>query len=268
MKLKYIIILWAFFLIGGFAETMGARTPQTLKKRIKQIDANIDAEIREEGMIPATVSHKVPYEYLNLFDHVGPVSKTKLKFDQTLIFKYRYPVSDFIYMGKYSIQLYKIGYVGNASLKTVILKTDRNSMKIRSKLPYAINQQGLFDFMYCTYTRSNPSTIYLDIFGNKTKVLALNDTIAYYNSNLKSLTIRFNKYESKDIFIKANTSGISYTNHDLSRFSYSRPVPFETLFLKHNGELYLIMMSVNNPKVNLQPGMLLSILDGRDVNPL
>lgn len=255
-----------FSIIWGLIGDRGAQTPQTIKSRIKQIDANINAEIREEGMVPATLSHKIPCEYLDLFNHLNPDSKSKLQFDQTLTFKFRYPVSDFIYKGNYLIQLYKVGYVGNASLKKVISETNQNYKAIWSHLPYAINQQGLFNFVYCTYSRPDPLTIHLDIYGNETKVLALNDTIAYYNSHLKSLSLRYNKNEPKDIFIKANTSGISYTTHDHSRFSYNKPVPFETMFLKHDDKLYLVMMSVNNPKVKLPQGMLLAILEGRSAN--
>jgi len=266
MKKGTLMVMWSVFMILAFTATAGAQTPQAIKKRIKQINANVNAELREEGMIPTTPSGKIPYEYLSLLDHVSPVSKSKLKFDQTLVFKFRYPVSDFVYKGNYLMQLYKIGYLGNTSLKTVISETDQNFRKIRGSLPYAINQQGLFNFVYCTYSRPDPSAILVNIYGNKTRTLALNDTIAYYNSHLRSLAIQYNKHEPKDIFVKANTSGISYTTHDFSRFSYSRPVPFETLFLKRNGKLYLIMLSVKNPKVDLQPGMLLNILEGRDVD--
>jgi hypothetical protein len=265
MKKRSIIILSVVIIIFVLQEIIYVHPPQFIKNYIKELNVSTLAKIKAAQRMSAHSSNQIPNDYLSLFNCIAPINKNKLKFDETLIFNYRYPVSDFTYDTNFCLQLYKIGYVGNLPVKLLVFEEPKKTIDRNNNITFTINQQGLFDFFYNLQTRLNPSKVNLSINGSDTKTLAINDTAAYYRSNLKELAVQFNKYESQDIYIEANYSGTSYENHNNSGVFYTEPAPFEVLFLKRRGELYLILFSVKKPKVNLQSGMLLNILNGKNV---
>jgi len=87
----------------------------------------------------------------------------------------------------------------------------------------------------------------LNIFGEQTRVITKNDSVAYYSSNFKRFYIKYKPDGSDEFYGNAS-------EHD----DENAIVPLELMFLKRNRNLYFILMFAN--KGTLKSGMLNSLL--------
>ena len=170
-------------------------------------------------------SNQIPPDYSNLFN--GRVSG--LAFSKTLIFKNRNPISIFNYDNKYTIEVDKIDLSNEFSLKTIIEKS-RTSKRLEN-IYYAIDQQGDMEFNYNnSYRLRHLSKLYLLLSGNNTQQIVKNDSVAYYNSNIKNLSIQGEGNGKPELLV-------------ISKDKNNKGTPVEILFLKKGNALYILLMA-------------------------
>jgi len=216
--------------------------PQFVQSYIDKLNAENRAEIEYGARFAAKASNNLPVN-LNLFG-----SNPDIKFNETLNFINRSPVSKFTYNGKYEIAVCRLD-----SLYTNGLLNTIKERYIDSDLSFNVNY-AIDDIRYITFDYNNSNIklneskgIFLNLDGLNTKTLAKNDTIAYYSSSIKSLSIQHGIDGVRDICAKSN----------------SAPGPIQILFLKRNNSLYALFMVAYRLNDHLDPNLLLSLI----VNP-
>jgi hypothetical protein len=113
--------------------------------------------------------------------------------------------------------------------------------------PYSLDNKTDMDFMYKGLKPDNPRNIFLDLYGDSTRLLQKNDTIAYYYSKCENFAIRFTLGGKIDIYA------------DLKHEQYN-PVPLEILFLKRKDNLFLIILSSKYDAIHLNENYLYDFL--------
>lgn len=115
---------------------------------------------------------------------------------------------------------------------------------------YSLDDRTNMKFLYKLTKPPKPKDIYIDLFGDSTKVLKKNDTIAYYFSKCKNFSVKFNFQDPNDIYGECKNQ-----NPD--------SVPLEILFLKSHGKLYMLMLSSKRANDDLKPGTLFMLLTNK-----
>jgi hypothetical protein len=97
-------------------------------------------------------------------------------------------------------------------------------------------------------TKEKVHSVYFTLYGNSTRILKKNDTAAYYYSNFKNFSIKYQKEGKIDIYGKAkgNPQGSN--------------VPLEIIFLKRNNNLYFILLTNKNYSANLDLNALYNLI--------
>src|SRR6202042_2374798 len=109
--------------------------------------------------------------------------------------------------------------------------------------PYSTDDRTDMKFYYKSSKPKTPGNIYLDLFGDSTRVLEKNDTIAYYYSKCSSFSIKFNPKDPNDMYGE-------------SQSQISGEVPLEILFLKRDTKLFMLTLSCKKANTDLNPNML------------
>jgi len=196
-----------------------------------------------EKIDPQTTSQIAPKSYLQLFgDSDKPTSVS------TSNTKLRNPISELAYKD-YRLIVYKMDTLRDSkvSLNNIIHEsysaTKDNLTAYRGIVEYGDTPE-LYVHMAAP---DKPDRIYLNIFGEQTRVITKNDSVAYYSSNFKRFYIKYKPDGSDEFYGNAS-------EHD----DENAIVPLELMFLKRNRNLYFILMFAN--KGTLKSGMLNSLL--------
>ncbi|MEO6849182.1 MAG: hypothetical protein ABI166_01070 [Mucilaginibacter sp.] len=166
-----------------------------------------------------------------------------LKFNETLVFKFRQPVNKFIY-NQYNILEYKIDAINTLSLKNNLLEKSIDASQI-DNIHYAIDY---VDNTICYYNNNednNKVKIYnitVTLNGKNTKTIILNDSTAYYYSNLRNFSISYNNNQVQDIL--ATSIGI----------------PSEILLQKKRNCIFLFILICKNQTTSLEFNTLLNLI--------
>ncbi|SRR5260221_131404 len=200
-------------------------------------------DITDEKDATRNVS-SAPPEYLNLFK-----KNNKLIFQITVKSKTRNLISQFQYDKKYSINVYRLDILSNSNLNEIIKESHLND-HITYQLSYnLLDRFDQYELLYKSGVQGMASKIYLNLSGDQTQLVLKNDSVAYYYSRLKSFSIKYKLNDPQDFF------GSIKDENSNQRF------PIEIMFIKHNGKIYLILMSLENSSERLIPGTLLSLVN-------
>lgn len=188
--------------------------------------AKASADLRLDS---AATTKTTPAEYLQLFK-----STDKLVPDGSDVCKRRNAVSKFYYDKKYFLEVYKMDGVGNLPLGKLIREkfTDAQMSPGMNYLEYAGDTQ--FAVEYLSRPRQRVSNILLTLYGDSTRTIKKNDTLAYYYSKFESFSLSNSSNKAKDIY-----------GHLREEYSGSK-TPLELLFLKRGNNVYFILLGASN----------------------
>jgi len=199
---------------------------------------DLHGEIEDSGIWTDTI----PKEYSQLLKLPDSCCKSgEVTFVNTQSNKYRNPVSRFYIDGKYYLQVYKMTNSFNSSLKNAIKESFSDSSP--SNTEYTLDDRTDFQFLYKLTKPDKPKEIYFALYGDSTRILKKNDTIAYYFSKCTNLSIRFSPEKENDIYGK-------YLSHNPDK------MPLEVMFLKRLNNLYMFVLSSKVATTNLKEGTL------------
>ena len=112
---------------------------------------------------------------------------------------------------------------------------------------YYADDRTKMEFLYKGTKPLKPKNIYLDLFGDSTRVLKKNDTIAYYYSKCVNFSVKFDPKMPYDIY------GESRSENDSE-------MPLEILLLKKNKTLYMLILSAKDDGIKIKSGTLFGLL--------
>jgi len=218
-----------------------------MKFTIKYFHLDPDLEYQDSSYI----SHIIPPDYLDLLnikmDCCNDSVKNKLYFIETVVSKYRNPVSRFNYDKKYYLQVYKIDTSFSYSLKDKI-KDNRSNAYTPFYDSSSLDDRTAMKFLYKDNKPPKAINIYFDLYGDSTFMLKKNDTIAYYYSKCKNFSIKFSPNADNDIYSEIKSKSIG------------EAVSLEIIFLKKNRQLYMFTLSAKDAFTNLQRGTLYNLI--------
>jgi len=191
----------------------------------------------------------VPTEYRDLFI---PIDKGKFIGALSYSNNFRNPFTTVDYEnGKYCIIINKLKESNN----TVISISERKSANVQQSKGFVYNviNENYFEVSYKSGKQDTPKNIRLTFAGDSFKTLLKNDSVAYYYLMFRNFSISYGKSGVVDLAAEVKGSSIFQ----------KRRQPIEILFLRKNDNLYLLMMSVNQNKINLEPGSLYKIINSQ-----
>jgi hypothetical protein len=182
---------------------------------------------------PQTKSTTLPKDYLKLFG-----GKDTLSSIRTLNSKLRAPISDFIYKN-YHCLIYKIDSVHgvNVHLDKIIKETYNDNPNNYGSYNGVLGFGGGLSVWLQMAVPDKPSQIYLNLFGDNTHIIAKNDSVVYYSSNLKNFYIKYKPTGGEEFYGKASQNN----DDDAKRF------PVELMFLKRDRKLYFMLTYSDGP---------------------
>ena len=197
-----------------------------------------------EDSEPCFPSAKVPSEYLQLLHLPDSCcnSISKITFVATMGCSYRKPISYFLVESKYYLQIYKMDSSFTSTLTNAV-KESYSNVNIWTNTTYDIDNKTDMEFFYKSGKPKKVKNIYFNLFGDSTRVLQKNDTVAYYYSKCTSFSLKFNLQDQNDIYGELKSDN-------------SSEVPLEILFLKKDKRLFLLILSCKNANSDLNPNML------------
>lgn len=240
---KIILIIIAILTISELIQY--ATHTKYLRKYVVSLNEKTRANIDSASLLAAVSTDRISPDYLMFLNNIPSNDSQKLKFIETIECKFRSPVSKFIYDKKYLIQIARTDTLTNLNLTRDILEKNVET-SAENNVGYALNRNGFLHFEYNNSKAKKPSKILLTIFGDQTQLLKQTDSLVYYFTNLKNMSVRYNIKASQDLFVETN--GIS--------------IPTEILFCKKNGNLYLIIATVKNDGDNLSKQLLYKLFFG------
>jgi hypothetical protein len=192
-------------------------------------------------------SDEIPKDYLQLIHHIRGKD---INFLKTTKGKFRNPISCFIYNQQYYIQIYKMDSLFNYSLKSN-LKEDFGNAKKSSNVFYSVDDRSKIEYSYKLTAPTKPTSVFLKVLGKNNRILLKNDSIAYYYSDFKNFSIKYDPTGLNDIY--GETKG----------GLFSKVLPIEILFIKRDHSLYLLTMSVYEDASDSKyaPGILYNLIN-------
>jgi hypothetical protein len=188
------------------------------------------------------VTFETKPEYMDLFKKND---QNKLKPDVEYSKKNRNAIATLNFdSGKYCLIIYKIP-TSNFNLNKIQIKKE-NGKLFSSGVIYNVVNQSYFDFNYASGDPGIANSIQFAYVGNSLRTTIANDTIVLNYLRYQKIALKYNNENKVDMYSEVAQI-------------YSL-VPVSILFLKRNKQLYMILMSVNNPKKDLDPMLLYSMI--------
>lgn len=199
-------------------------------------------DLSENKMV---VERKSPFDYTNLFN---TEMKKKIVLQSAVSFKDRNSVAYYIYDKKYSLEVTKINIKPNLQVRKDLSETHtaEGCCFPKAKLPF---NEGGFTTNYNVISKDTASKIYLSIQGDSIRSSIKNDSVAYHFLKLQQVYISYVPKGVYDIYIQANTKF----------YFFSKKQPASLMFLKRNGALYFLLLTVNDAGEKLPPNLLYSL---------
>lgn len=191
----------------------------------------------------------VPKNYLKLLniDHNNFSDSSRgIVFRKTTINKFRSPISSFLVLGKFYLQIYMMNPLFKGSLKAAIkesyidARTDINNR-------YLLDDNTDMEFLYHHFKPKITKQIFIDIFGSNTKTLEKNDSISYYHSQIDNFWIKYNQKDENDIYGNLKQDVLTQ-------------MPIEIMFLKSKNKVYLLILSSKTSSTALKENLLKNLL--------
>lgn len=185
---------------------------------------------------------KEPIDYTNLFN---PEVQKNLVFQSGSSFKLRNTIAYLIYNERYDMELTKIIVKPNFQITKDIIETFDEPNGISPETTTSYSENGLVT-NYNANSTDTISEIQLSLHGDSTRVYIKNDSIACYNSDLKSAHIQ---YKSEGVYeVSVNVKKKLYF------FPAKKPVTI--MFKKRKEYLYVIILSDRIGNTKLDPALL------------
>lgn len=230
MKKRYILLIICsvlfilFIIIMMFTATQGVE----------------DAKIMQADSL--TSSNIIPADYIGLFKKKNAIISL-----QTTNSKARNAIVDLYYENKYCVEIYKIDSNVSKSLKDIIDENYQDTHVTLGAGYHSFNDAKPFDIEYKTsFPDKVNNKIFFNFFGNDTRVIEKEDSIASYYSNFKNLSVQFDKSRAQDIFAQPKTDN-----------SF---MPVNISFLKKQNDLFFIILTAKDKKNQISPNTLSEIL--------
>lgn len=134
----------------------------------------------------------------------------------------------------------------NYSLKNAIKETFSNA-HAWTYTPYVVDDRTKMEFLYNETRPPDPTNIYIDLYGDSTKILKKNDTVACYYTQCVNFSIKFDVQKPMDIYGESQSKRQS-------------EIPIEIMFLKKNNQLYLLTLSAKDDGIKIKPGFLYKLI--------
>ncbi|MBS1522655.1 MAG: hypothetical protein JST50_16770 [Bacteroidetes bacterium] len=152
-----------------------------------------------------------------------------------------------MYDQKYFLQIYKMDSLARQPLQKSVEEafTDFNHT---ISTPYSLDNTSPVEYLFKLTKPVKPLKIYLKINGTDNKILAKNDTVAYYYSRLRGFALTYNQADFFDIIGRVKEGNIS------------EHVWHELLFLRRNNGLYFLTMCPKEAKTDYIPGLLYKVI--------
>ncbi|WP_394772491.1 hypothetical protein [Mucilaginibacter sp.] len=160
--------------------------------------------------------------------------------------KFRNPISCFFVHKDYYLQVYKID-TSYKYLLTNTIKISYDDASLRYFTGYYLDDFTEMEFLYKATKPQKPINIYIDLYGENTKTLMKNDSIAYYFSKCKSFSLGFNKNESFDIHGQPKDGILKKT------------IDLEMLLFKRKSNLFMLTLSAKDADGSLKPWTLYNL---------
>lgn len=177
---------------------------------------------------PQKISKNVPDYFKALFTKE---SQGKLRLLKTVERGYKDTISNFLYDGKFIIQLYKISNSYSYSLKNTI-----NEIYAENKQVAQVYFDGNFESQIYILDRTDvsradiPHNIFISFNNSNLTNILKNDSVADYYTQSHNLSIGYNSLRQQEFYIE-------------SKKNPGRPFNLEVLFLKENRSLFVVFIS-------------------------
>jgi hypothetical protein len=198
--------------------------------------------INELSDNPITFEKKEPIDYISLFN---PEVQKDLVFQYGSSFKLRNTIAHLIYNKKYDVELTKITVKPNFQIKTDIIETYDEPKGFPPQTITSYNGNDLAT-NYNGNSTDTVSKIHLSLYGDSTRISIKNDSIACYNSDLKSAHVQY------------KSEGVYEISVDVKKnfYFFHAKKPVTIMLKKRNDYLYFIILSDRTGNTKLDPYLL------------
>ena len=164
----------------------------------------------------------IPKEYTELLKNPQDTEAVS-----TINTQFRSPISYFLFRKKYWVELYKIDNSFDISLENFLHESHNDEMIREGEIYYSFPRVRTVHTSYKGGRPEHIKGIYFNLYGDTTKTIMKNDSIASYSSNLKNMFIKLTSDGPQDIYAESKNGG---------------HVPVEvTFFKKHHGLFMMIV---------------------------
>jgi hypothetical protein len=229
MKRSIIVIFVIISLIGLFIYYIAGITHR------------MDESVKTDAIKTITTC---PEDYSNLFNE-----NKDLVFNETDISKTRNPIAQFTYNNKFRMFVYRVNSARPISLDTGINDSYIGENMSHNFIYGRFGEFDQFDFLFKRGTQDKVSKVYLNIQGLQTQTIKKNGTLAYYYSRFRNFSIKYNSEAAQDFFGSVKDS-----------VSDNVSIPIEIMFLERKKNLYLVILTSTNNKIDLAPGTLMNLI--------
>lgn len=187
----------------------------------------------------STTVFTVPEEYSALLSN-----NNKLSFDRTIKSKQRSPVSQFNYGKNFRLNIFSVFTNSKGPLFSIIEETFKD-YHMSYNIPFHIlDRYDQYDIIGKYGVQDTVSRIILNIYGSGTATILKNDTLAFYYSRIKYLSIKYGANEDNDFFI-----GVKDGFENVK-------VPMEIGVLKKKNKIFFLILTSINEISNIEPNEL------------
>ncbi len=200
--------------------------------------------------------YKPPTYFLSAKDSnlVSPRYRRKMEVIEVRNSTVRAPISFVRIQNLFHLAMYKIDVQRDLPLDSIIHEQGIDFGETKGELYSVYSRSGHYTFK-CLTGRTKP--VSKIIFAANTKLLtkkAINDSIVNYQFVSSGFSIRYGKDEPVDISIVTRREGL---------LGASQKMAMDLLFLKRDGAVYLLLLTADDPKASVYPGMLYDIVEGK-----
>lgn len=193
---------------------------------------------------PEITKYDLPKDYNELFKDSVKSYFTK---KNTRTHKSRNDISAFSYRDKYKLEITKIGYSINIPVSKLIEEKYTSTTPLDGYI--TISKEEGFETSFQRFEKRNPTKIHLFLYGESTRTIIKNDSVASYYLKLKNCAVCYDQSDNKAIYIDANQGLEAYSN-----------IPINIMFIKKHNSLYFILLAPTDPNAKLAPDLLGSLI--------
>lgn len=205
---------------------------------LRNIATNGERALQNDSL---ALSNNLPQQYLSLFKWPD-----KIKISGVNKSKWRKPIADLIYNGKYFLEVYQIPIDKGISLKRFITES-YHSEHISYGQYYNTIMDNKPHKLSINYRSGDPGTIdqiHFNIYGDNAKAIIRNDSLCYYTANLDGLSVSYTNDGPQEIYISKG---------DVDN---APRIPIQVAFYKRGADLFFILLNSSEKDAGALPALL------------